>query len=54
MGSCYSVTLKKVVVNDYVETIMNAKNACDYNMEGDALEGPVDYIYGMSYMHYMK
>ena len=39
--SCVSVRRKEVVRKDYMERIMNEENEWDYNVEGDAVEGPV-------------
>ena len=32
------------VWKDYMDRIMNEENVWDYNVEGDAVEGPVDYV----------
>ena len=33
------------VWKDYTESIMNEKNDCDHNVEGDAVEGPVHCVH---------
>ena len=32
------------ILNDYVKSMMNEENDWDHNVEGDALEGPVDSV----------
>ena len=44
MESGVSVRRKEVVRKDYMERIMNEENYWDYNVEGDAVESPVDCV----------
>ena len=38
---CFSKNERGEVWNDYVERIMNEESDWDYNVEGDAVEGPM-------------
>ena len=38
---CFSGKERGMVWKDYIERIMNEENDWDYNVEGDAVEGPV-------------
>ena len=41
---CFSEKESGIVWKDYVEWIMNGEHYWDHNMEGDAVEGPVDCV----------
>ena len=41
---CFNKKERGKVWEDYMEKIINEENYLDNNMEGDAVEGPVDYV----------